>query len=89
MSSEQENTESHADVALGLATTDQIFSELAQRFETVLLITDGDAHGQNGCNTGTCEYRPKGNPFAVVGLAKWTIVEILRYISGSTGESET
>lgn len=74
----QENTESHADVSLGLATTEQIFSELAERFETVLLVTDGASCGQNDGILGTCEYRPKGNPFTLIGLSEWAGREILR-----------
>lgn len=78
--SKQENTESHADVSLGLATTDQIFSELSRRFETVLLVADTPAHGQSGTTLGMSDIQLHGNPFTVVGMARWAGEEIIRKI---------
>lgn len=80
-----DQSESHADVSLGLATTEQIFHELAERFETVLLVTDGASCGQNGTTLGMADIQLHGNPFTVVGMARWAGEEILRKIMDQTG----
>lgn len=80
-----DNTESHVDVSLGLATTEQIFDEIARRFETVLLVTDGAAHGQSGTACGMADIQLHGNPFTVIGMARWAGEEILRKVMDQTG----
>lgn len=77
---EEEQGES---VDLNLATTEQIFNELARRYHAVLFVADGDVIGTNeaGDKCGEAHLEFKGNPFTLLGLGHFAMKEVSRSVS--------